>query len=65
MNPIDDAVPVNTGDSEEKINTLDQNVINLCQTISCSDTILNIGYDSGATVTLLSKKVAEMSIERK
>jgi hypothetical protein len=65
VNPIDDAVQVNTGDSDKKIDTLDQNVINLCQTISCNDTMLNIGYDSGATVTLVSKKVAEMSIERK
>jgi flagellar hook protein FlgE len=65
VDPVDDAVPVNTGDSDEEIDTLDQNVINLCQTISCNDTVLNVGYDSGATVTLVSKKVAEMSIETK
>jgi hypothetical protein len=65
VNPIDVAEPVDTGDSDAKIDSLDQNVINLCQTISCNDTTLNIGYDSGATVTLVSKKVAEMNIERK
>jgi hypothetical protein len=27
--------------------------------------VLNVGYDSGATVTLVSRKVAEMSIETK
>jgi hypothetical protein len=58
-------VPVNTGDSDDEINTLDQNVINLCQTISCNDTVLNVGYDSGATVTLVSEKVAKMSIATK
>jgi hypothetical protein len=63
-NPIDNAEPVNTGDSDEKIDSLDQYVINLCQTISCNDTTLNIGYDSGATVTLVSEKVAEMNIEK-
>jgi flagellar hook protein FlgE len=65
IDPIDDAVPVNTGDSNEEFDTLERNVINLCQTISCIDTVLNVGYDSGATVTLVSKKVAEMSIETK
>jgi hypothetical protein len=65
LNPIDIAEPVNTGDSDEEIDSLDQNVINLCQTISCNDTTLNIGYDSGATVTLVSEKVAKMNIERK
>jgi hypothetical protein len=65
VNPIDVAEPVDTGDSDKIIDTIDQNVINLCQTISCNDTMLNIGYDSGATVTLVSKKVAEMNIERK
>jgi hypothetical protein len=65
VNPIDIAEPVNTGDSDEKIDSLDQNVINLCQTISCNDTTLNIRYDSGATVTLVSEKVAKMNIERR
>jgi hypothetical protein len=62
IDPIDDAVPVNTGDSDDEISSLDQNVINLCQTIACNDTVLNVGYDSGATVTLVSEKVAKMSI---
>jgi hypothetical protein len=63
-NPIDIAELVNTGDSNEKIDSLDQYVINLCQNISCNDTTLNIGYDSGATGTFVSEKVAKMNIEK-
>jgi hypothetical protein len=32
--------------------------------VSCNSTTLNIGYDSGATVTLVSEKVAKMNIEK-
>jgi hypothetical protein len=60
--PINVAELVNIGDSFEKIDSLDQYTINLCQTVSCNSTTLNIGYDSGATVTIVSKKVAEMNI---
>jgi hypothetical protein len=64
-NLINTAELVNTGDSYEKIDSLNQYTINLCQTVSCNDTTLNIGYDSGATVTLVSEKVAKMNIEEK
>jgi hypothetical protein len=45
-----------------KIDSLNQSEINLCQKISCNSTSLNIGFDLGATVTLVSKKFAEMNI---
>jgi hypothetical protein len=61
-NPVVVAEPFNTGDSLMNIDSLNQSKINLCQTVSCNNTSLNIGFDSGATVTLVSKKVAEMSI---
>jgi hypothetical protein len=44
------------------IDSQNQSKINLCQTISCNSTSLNVSFDSGATVTLVSKKVADMSI---
>jgi hypothetical protein len=40
-----------------------KNTVNLCQTISCNSTTLNVLFDSGATRTLINKKVAEMGID--
>jgi hypothetical protein len=55
VEPLVIAELVNTEDSLMKINSLNQSEINLCQTVSCNNTSLNIGFDSGATVTLVSK----------
>jgi hypothetical protein len=56
------ADPVITGRVLTEINSQNQNMINLCQTISCNSTPLNVLFDSGATMTLVTKKVAELGI---
>jgi hypothetical protein len=63
--PVNAAEPADTGGTLMYLDSQDQSIINLCQTISCNSTTLNICFDSGATVTLVSEKVAEMSIHRK
>jgi hypothetical protein len=57
------ADPVDTGNVLTEICSQGQNTINLCQTVSCNSTSLNVLSDSGATLTLVNKKVAEMGIE--
>jgi hypothetical protein len=62
---VNAAEPADTGGTVTNIDSQEQSItINLCQTISCDSTTLNICFDSGAQVTLVSKKVAEMSIDR-
>jgi Retroviral aspartyl protease len=56
------ADPVVTGRVLTEVNSQEQTTINLCQTISCNSTPLNVLFDSGATMTLVNKKVAEMGI---
>jgi hypothetical protein len=57
------ADPVDTGKVLTEICSQGQNTINLCQTVSCNSTSLNVLFDLGATLTLANKKVAEMGIE--
>jgi hypothetical protein len=56
------ADPVITGKVLTEINSQNHTTINLCQTISCNSTPLNVLFDSGATLTLVNKKVAELGI---
>jgi hypothetical protein len=62
--PTNAAEPADTGGTLMKIDSQERSIINLCQTVLCGSTSLNICFDSGATVTLVSEKVAEMSIDR-
>jgi hypothetical protein len=56
------ANPVVSGKVLTEINSQNHVTINLCQTISCNSTPLNVLFDSGASLTLVNKKVAEMGI---
>jgi hypothetical protein len=56
------ADPVDTGKVLTEMCSQNKNTVNLCQTISCNSTTLNVLFDTGATVTLVNKKVAEMGI---
>jgi hypothetical protein len=51
VKPIDVADPFTTGRVLTEINSQNQTTINLCQTISCNSTPLNVLFDSGATMT--------------
>jgi hypothetical protein len=62
--PVNAAEPADTGGTVTNIDYQEQSINNLCQTILCDSTSLNICFDSGAQVTLVSEKVAEMSIDR-
>jgi hypothetical protein len=53
--PVNAAEPADTGGTLMNIDSQNQAIINLCQTISCNSNSLNICFDSGATVTLVSK----------
>jgi hypothetical protein len=71
IDPVADAEPVNaadpadTGGTVTNVDSQEHSMINLCQTISCNGTSLNICFRTGAQVTLVTEKVAEMSIYRK
>jgi hypothetical protein len=59
------ANPVITGRVLTEINSQNHTTINLCQTISYNSTPLTVLFDSGATMTLVTKKVAELGINHK
>jgi hypothetical protein len=56
------ADPVDAGEVLTELYSQNKNAVNLCQTISCNSNTLNVLFDSGATMTLINKKVAEMGI---
>jgi hypothetical protein len=57
------ADPVDAEKVLTELYSQNKNTVNLCQTISCNSTTLNVLFDSGATMTLINKKVAEMGID--